>query len=688
MHTSWSSLRGLGSALVLLSTLHNTLAADVLQTTGFSMCNESNTIEVQRLNISYSRATQQITFDVAGTSTKIQNVTATLTVTAYGQQVYKNSFDPCDPSTHIAQLCPLPAGTYSASGTQTIPSQYASLVPAIAFDIPDVDGQATLSLNSESTGNQVACIQSTIGNGKTINIPAVPLISAGIAGSALVVSSLSVLAFNGGAPGASPYSPGFLDVMGWFQSMALNGMLSINYPTVYRSFTKNFAFSAGLLTWPGMQKSIEGFRLKTGGNLTEQTVEFLQYNATLQYANGGSTITRRSLMPQDNTNDTSKAVVSVQGIQAFVEPLMIPSQNAFMTVLLITSIVFGGIVLGILLFKGIAELWAKWGTLPKKLAHFRQRYWIIMAKTLTTLILLLYGTWTLYCIYELTQGDSVGAKVLAGVTLGIFTTILGWYTWKIWRLHRSHYSLTVGGSALYEDKTIWSNYGLFYESYKQQYWWMFVPLILFMFARGLIIAVGDGNGVLQVGGQLVLEVVVLIVLIIFRPYSHTSSNWICILIQVFRALSVLFLLVFVDQLAIPDAAKAITGVALVAIQAGITGILVLLIAVNAILACIKRNRFQGKDEEKNDDLTPLDAHNSMLLDAKIRMQQEKRQSTSGSSTYSTSNPAVFGKATPQVKVLDYTSANPFITNPRKPSSTRGPLLPRVSLPFQYRLSRF
>ena len=79
---------------------------DILQTTGFSSCNENSTVSVQRINISYNAANKTVSFDVKGTSSKVQNVTAMLNVTAYGQQIYSNSFDPCDKGTFVKQLCP------------------------------------------------------------------------------------------------------------------------------------------------------------------------------------------------------------------------------------------------------------------------------------------------------------------------------------------------------------------------------------------------------------------------------------------------------------------------------------------------------------------------------------------------------------------------------------------------------
>lgn len=63
-------------------------------------------IAVTALDVQYDRTTQQITFNVAGTSSKVENVTAALFVTAYGKQVYQKTFNPCDEGSKVDQLCP------------------------------------------------------------------------------------------------------------------------------------------------------------------------------------------------------------------------------------------------------------------------------------------------------------------------------------------------------------------------------------------------------------------------------------------------------------------------------------------------------------------------------------------------------------------------------------------------------
>jgi hypothetical protein len=457
-----------------------------------------------------------------------------------------------------------------------------------------------------------------------VDVPAVSYVAAGIAGAALVLTGVSAIA-SAGHPGATSSSPGFMEVVGWFQSMAMNGMVSVNYPPIYRNFAKNFAFSTGLIQWHALQTSIDKFRGKTGGNLTEDSVAFLR-NATLIYDDGsstntsskaikrglelfGETVMLMSRQIQTDVNGTSSASNSTQGgeeskinhfvhgIQGYVEALTIPQANTFMTVLLIFAIVIAAIAVGILLLKVILEFWALFASFPKKLTNFRKDYWGILARTIVNLILLLYGVWTLYCIFQFTHGDSWAAKLLAGVTLGIFTAILGFYTFRIWQLARRYRKAGGDAAELYENKDTWKKYSLFYDNYKRGYWWLFVPAIVYMFAKGCVLAAGDGHGMAQTVSLLAIESLMLILLLWNRPYATKSGNWINAVIQVVRVLSVVCILVFVEQLGIAQSTKTITGVVLIAVQSGLTGLLAILIAVNSIIICCRENPHRRRRKE-------------------------------------------------------------------------------------------
>ena len=62
----------------------------------------------------------------------------------------------------------------------------------------------------------------------------------------------------------------------------------MQYPQVYQSFTTNFAFSTGLVSWGQLQNTIDSFRAKTGGNLTDDNYPYLKHNATLVFSGSNS----------------------------------------------------------------------------------------------------------------------------------------------------------------------------------------------------------------------------------------------------------------------------------------------------------------------------------------------------------------------------------------------------------------
>ncbi len=82
------------------------LGDDILQTIGFTNCKSNARVMVQKVDITYNNNNKTVSFDVQGTSSRVQNVTAVLNVTAYGNQIYSNSFNPCDRKTFVEQLCP------------------------------------------------------------------------------------------------------------------------------------------------------------------------------------------------------------------------------------------------------------------------------------------------------------------------------------------------------------------------------------------------------------------------------------------------------------------------------------------------------------------------------------------------------------------------------------------------------
>ena len=100
----WRTTIALLASSILITPV---VGGNILKTNGFTNCNNgSSSIQVKNVDISFDKSTKEVTFDVSGTSSKEQEVTAELIVTAYGVEVYSQSFDPCAENTKVDQLCP------------------------------------------------------------------------------------------------------------------------------------------------------------------------------------------------------------------------------------------------------------------------------------------------------------------------------------------------------------------------------------------------------------------------------------------------------------------------------------------------------------------------------------------------------------------------------------------------------
>ncbi|KAK9240447.1 hypothetical protein V1525DRAFT_394987 [Lipomyces kononenkoae] len=624
-------------SLAVLATSRFVLADATIGTSTFYTCDNINaTVIASNFSVSYSQQTQNITFDLAGTSVEQQNVTATISVSAYGKNLFNYTFHPCDYG--IKPLCPVPSGTFSASGSVAIPSQYASQVPSIAFSLPDLDGYAKLTISSSESQEEVGCFQSSISNGKTARQAPVTYASAAIAGAALAVSSLAMLthaALSSSSSATSGSSPGFADVVGWTQSMAMNGMMSVNYPTVYKAFSQNFGWSLCMIPWSGMQQAIDTFRSHTGGNTTLSSWEVMQASTVLDYQTGavilvnntasnvpGSKLIRRLTIDGINlsaSNSTTangsnavRVLTTVQGIGRYVEHLMLPNANTFMTVLIFFAIILGVVICSILLFRIALELWAQFGSLSKGLESFRRRYWLFMGSTIVRVILILYGTWVLYCLYQFKLGDSWASLLLASITLGIFTAVIGGFTLRIfWIAHKA--SKQGGIEELYEHKPWIRRYGVFYGQFKTQYWWFFVMITVIAVGRSAFIALGDGHGLVQVVGQLALEIIFVLVLFAIRPFSTRSANIINAIIAMVRIASLVCVLIFVEELGVAAVTTTIVGVVLIVMQAVLTALLALLILIQAIVVLLENPQRKQYSAVEETELRSLSESKADLL---------------------------------------------------------------------------
>lgn len=240
---------------------------------------------------------------------------------------------------------------FTGADTLTLPPSLTIPVdiPSIVYKIPDLEGFFQLVLTEVDTGAVKACIQATISNGRSAHQPAVEWATGAIALAALFSAGW----YSFASPEATvPFR--FLELIYLYQSIASSSLLSLNYPSVYRAFSLNFAWAIGLIPSSKLQNSIDHMRHLTGGHLADAT--------------DGSAIglVNRKLSPYDfhspvlasplarfsrslNTENTALALrdtitggvqtvtskssnVLEAGVPIFVNTIHIATANAFMTV--------------------------------------------------------------------------------------------------------------------------------------------------------------------------------------------------------------------------------------------------------------------------------------------------------------------------------------------------------------------
>jgi hypothetical protein len=201
---------------------------------------------------------------------------------------------------------------------------------------------------------------------------------------------------------------------------------------------------------------------------------------------------------------------------------------------------------------------------------------------------------------------------------------LAFFAWRIVYLARKYKQAEGDTTGLYENKETWRKYSLFYDSYKKDLWWLFIPVIVYALAKGCIIAGAEGHGMVQTIGQLAIECCMLALLLWNRPYATKSSMGINMTIQIVRVLSVACVLIFVEELGLSQTTKTVTGIVLIVVQSGLTGVLAILIAINAIIICIRENPHAKKLREAGMcSLSKLQAQSSVhLLTPTFRKRQQ------------------------------------------------------------------
>lgn len=152
-----------------------------------------------------------------------------------------------------------------------MPESITGKIPSIAYYIPDLEATVVVRIQDTATDTQAACLFVRLSNGLTVKHDYITW-----AVSALVILAFlySTLHYIIGPFEDSLTGPDYrlMTLVTWFQFIVTTGVLSVNYPQVFISFTRNFAAYWGLIYIRPIQHALSDTVESTGGsNLSPQS---------------------------------------------------------------------------------------------------------------------------------------------------------------------------------------------------------------------------------------------------------------------------------------------------------------------------------------------------------------------------------------------------------------------------------
>lgn len=552
--------------IALLGSIPSALAG-YIGTDQVSYCSEARAVIVESFSIFYFQANQSVAFSFSLASVESNlNVSANVYVNAYGIQVANVTVDLCDYFAGV--VCPLPTVNFTGWGTYPIPSTYISQIPSIAFTVPDIEAYARVELISVTDGSVAACLQTTLSNGLTVKHKGVAIASGVFTLVALLVGLIHTAAVN--SPSPAQYR--WFDALYLFQTAMATGLLHLNYPLVFMSFTSNFAWAFSLFHSTKMQNSIDSMRDRTGGSLTGMTYDSIDYidrklSPYNEYLRGNSVsaadfFKRSTAIPFPTVIQSN--VTGIQtGLPVFVNEQNIAPANCLTTIFFFFLAFIGiAFVFHILLWL-LAFVWSRGASHrghDSWAIRLRRMWWEFCGGNALRICLIWFLPLWLFGFYQFKIGDSRLAIFWA--VFGILLTGVPLLVVFILEVIRGRQSAATapGISPLYTSFRWFYSAGVLYRPYRQKFhFFWFAPFVLGMVARSGFIAFGPANAWAQVIGNMVIEAIVFVLLLVCRPHKDRKGDWLAPFLAFLRLVAFGLLIAFIPSVGVDAIPRAIIG---------------------------------------------------------------------------------------------------------------------------------
>ncbi|KAL8842009.1 MAG: hypothetical protein Q9205_002734 [Flavoplaca limonia] len=683
--------------LSLLSPLSSALR--IIESKSLNPCQDDSLFTATMFNVVFTPHNNSIYFDIEGVSSISGFVTAHVEVIAYGYRAVQEEINPC--KLDLLGMCPMNTGPIENHFNIPISKETVDQFPAIAYGVPDLDALVRVYIRNNVTQANVACVEAELSNQKTVDQKGVGWTTAVIAGLALVASA--VTSGLGHSNTAAHVAANALSLFGYFQAQALIGMTAVFLPPVVMSWTQNFQWTMGIIRVGFLQDVCTWYQRATGGrpstllsNLNNISVD-VQKRSLDYLAKVAQVVAKRSSDIGATAATQTKPIV-VHGIERVGFRARIEGTNIFLTGVIFFMVFVTFTAAGVALFKAFCEVAVKAGWFKgDKFEDFRNGWKIVLKGILFRLILIGYPQMTVLCLWELTKQDSAAEIVLAIFFFVSMTFSLGWAAWKVFRIAKRSVSMHKNPAyILYSDPTALNKWGFLYVQFRATAYYFIMPILLYILVKGMFVAFGQGSGIAQAVGLLIIEAIFLIGVCILRPWMDKKTNAFNISIASVNFLNTIFLLVFTQVFNQPGIVTGVMGVVFFGINAVFAIVLICLVLISTGWALFSKNpdtRYQPMRDDRGSFIksqtqlnTELDAlgatarGNMTQTDYKTRdLDDDDDSFSSGSGRHGRTHGAA-GVPLPPSTSTSHRSPSRHGDPPRSPIDPNMPLFPSDGTP--------
>ncbi|KAI5962458.1 FLC2 [Candida pseudojiufengensis] len=621
-------------------------ATQFIKSSSLLTCMDNSQFTASYFNIVFYPKNRTVYFDVTAISSiNNKKVGAYVNVIAYGLNILQRNVSLCDldytqnNNPNNNPLCPLTSGHLDLDSSYELGKSVTDQIPGVAYTIPDLDARVKVLVYDIETYDQLACVEATLSNGKTVQTKYAAWPIAAVSGLGVITSG--VISVIGHSNTAAHIASNSMSLFIYFQSLAITAMMAVaRVPPIAAAWAQNFMWSLGLVRVGFVQNIANWYVQSTGGTPTDiigsqylsisvQKKKLFKravstvFDEIISSQNNArqNLVKRANVMLDSDTFGTSDnldpnlystdeksdnlagKILVLRGIQRAAYLLSIEITNIFMTGICFLFFFAFVMIVCLMLFKAIIEILVRSKIMNEgKFNEFRQQWSSIIKGSIYRLLVIALPQISLLCIWELTVRDSAGTVVVAVFLLVLSVVLLYQGAIRVFlKGKKSVKQFKNPAYLIFGDGKFLNRFGFLYVQFRADCYWFILVSLFYIFIKSLLVAVLQKHGKPQSVIIWAIELIYLIILCWIRPFMDKRTNAFNITISVINFINALFFMFFSAVFGQPNVVSSVMAVVYFVLNAVFALFLLLFTIITCVLALVYTNpdtRYQPMKDDR------------------------------------------------------------------------------------------